>query len=118
MPDHLACMEVAVVADDRTRVASPMKLLEYMAMGRAAVAPRLDNITDIVTDEVDGLLFSPGDRESLARTLQRLVSDSTLRQALGRPARATVEQTRTWKHNARRVLSLVEERLARRNASS
>jgi glycosyltransferase involved in cell wall biosynthesis len=118
MPDHLACMEVAVVADDRTRVASPMKLLEYMAMGRAAVAPRLDNITDIVTDEVDGLLFSPGDRESLARTLQRLVSDSTLRQALGRTARATVEQTRTWKHNARRVLSLVEERRARRNASS
>ena len=105
-------MDVAVVADDRTRVASPMKLIEYMAMARAVVAPRLDNITDIVTDGVDGLLFAPGDRSSLAHTLQRLVADAGLRGALGRAARATVERARTWRHNATRVIALLDERRA------
>jgi glycosyltransferase involved in cell wall biosynthesis len=48
VPDHVAAMDVAVVAHDRTGVASPMKLLEYMAMAKAVVAPQLDNVRDVV----------------------------------------------------------------------
>ena len=46
-------MDVAVVAGDFTGYASPMKLLEYMSMERAVIAPRQRNIQDIVEDGVD-----------------------------------------------------------------
>jgi glycosyltransferase involved in cell wall biosynthesis len=109
MADYIAAMDVAVVADDRTGVASPMKLLEYMAMGRAVVAPRLDNIQDIVTDEADGLLFEPGSAGDLARVLSRLARDEPLRQRLGRRARTTVEENRNWRRNAQTVLTAIEQ---------
>ena len=109
MPDYVAAMDVAVVADERTGVASPMKLLEYMAMARAVVAPGLDNIRDLITDGVDGVLFAPGDIGALRGALLRTAADASLRNSLGRNARLTVERRRTWLRNAERVISLVTE---------
>ena len=110
VPDHLAAMDVAVVASERTGVASPMKLLEYMAMRRAVVAPRLENIQDLVTEGRDGLLFEPDSAADLARALRRLIDDETLRRALGGEARRTVEATHTWRANAERVVGLIRPR--------
>jgi glycosyltransferase involved in cell wall biosynthesis len=112
MPDHLAAMDIAVVASDGTGVASPMKLLEYMAMERAVVAPRIDNIRDLVTDEHSGLLFTPGSADDLGQALHRLSQDERLRLALGREARRTVQERRNWRSNAERVLALVHHRTA------
>jgi glycosyltransferase involved in cell wall biosynthesis len=115
MPAHIAAMDVAVVAADRTGVASPMKLLEYMAMGRAVVAPRLENVRDLVEDEVDGLLFEVGDAGALGAAVRRLAASAPLRQRLGGNARRKVEQARNWRRNAEAVLALVN--LRRRTAS-
>jgi glycosyltransferase involved in cell wall biosynthesis len=112
MPEHLAAVDIAVVANDGTAVASPMKLLEYMAMERAVVAPRLDNISDLVTNGRDGLLFTPGDTNDLVRHLRQLATDDALRERLGREARRTILNTRNWRANAERVLALVEQRVA------
>ena len=107
MPSHVAAMDIAVVADDGTRVASPMKLVEYMAMARAVIAPRLENIADLVTDGVDGLLFEPRDSRAIADAVRRLAYDPDLRLRLGQAARQTVERSRTWHSNAERILTLV-----------
>jgi glycosyltransferase involved in cell wall biosynthesis len=114
MPDYLAAMDIAVVAHDGTGIASPMKLVEYMAMERAVVAPRLDNIQDLVQDEHNGLLFTPESASSLAVVLRRLTADRALRASLGREARQTVVRDRTWRANAERVVTLVEHAVASR----
>jgi glycosyltransferase involved in cell wall biosynthesis len=111
MPDYVAAMDVAVVAHDRTGVASPMKLLEYMAMGKAVVAPRLANIVDLVENEATGLLFPPGDATALGAAIRRLASDEGLRARLGREARVVIEQTRNWHRNAERVVQLMGHRV-------
>jgi glycosyltransferase involved in cell wall biosynthesis len=103
-------MDVAVVAHDRTGVASPMKLLEYMAMAKPVVAPRLDNVRDIVEHDRTGLLFTPGDVDALAGALQRLAADPALRARLGRSARESIETTRNWRRNAEQVLELLPVR--------
>lgn len=113
MPDHIAAMDIAVVASDSTGVASPMKLVEYMAMSRPVVAPRLKNIQDVLVDETDGLLFSPGDPISLSSALRRLLADTALRERLGQAARLKIERSHTWRHNAELVAELVERRRAR-----
>lgn len=105
VPAYLAAMDVGVVADERTGVASPMKLLEYMAMAKAVVAPDLPNIRDIVSDGASGLLFRPGSAEDLSEKVRRL-SDEPLRRSLGLAARSTVIRERNWQAIASRVLAL------------
>ena len=107
MPDFIAAMDIAVVADERTGVASPMKLLEYMAMGTAVIAPAMDNIRDVVTDRVNGLLFEPGSREALLACLRELRDDRALRTSLGGNARVSVERDRTWTRIAAGILGRV-----------
>jgi len=109
MPEYLAALDIAVVPDERTGVASPMKLLEYMAMGLAVVAPDLPNIRDIVTPGVDGMLFRSGDPCDLSRVLARLATDQPLRARLGTNARLKIRQERTWTHNAEAVLRWIGE---------
>lgn len=107
MPDYIAAMDACVVADERTRIASPMKLLEYMAMGKAVVAPDLANIRDVVVDRHNGLLFVHGEAASLTACLRSLVDDRALCVHLGAAARETVVTKRTWRQVASTALSLM-----------
>lgn len=107
VPTYLAAIDIGVVADDLTRYASPMKLLEYMAMGKAVVAPDLPNIRDVLSDGVEGLLFEPGSVHLLAARLKELDDDDEARVRFGRNGRAKVETERNWIANAGQVLKLL-----------
>ncbi len=94
-----------------TAYASPLKLFEYMALGRAIIAPDAPNIREILTHEVDALLFEPNNPESLAAAIRRLVGDGALRARLGAAAADKIQREDiTWTRNARRVISLVQGR--------
>jgi glycosyltransferase involved in cell wall biosynthesis len=107
MPACLAALDIAVVPDERTGVASPMKLLEYMAMALPVIAPDLENIQDIVTHEAEGLLFRPDDGDALSCALLRLIGEPELRARLGANGRRKICQQRNWTRNAEAVLDLV-----------
>lgn len=99
--------------------ASPLKVFEYMAAGRAIVAPNQANLREILDDGRTALLFDPGDPEALGRAVMRLASDPALRLALGKAARdAVVTRDFTWAGNARRVVAMAEAESARRKAAS
>jgi len=66
----------------------PLALLEAMLAGRAIVASRISGIPEAVTDEVEGLLSTPGEVPSLAAALGRLLPDPGLRARLGTAAQA------------------------------
>src|SRR5205085_4246369 len=66
---------------------SPTKLFEYMAMGKAIVASRLEQIGEVLEDGKTALLVPPGDVDALAAGLARLADDATLRECLGAEAR-------------------------------
>ena len=100
---HVAAMDVAV-SPHATFYASPMKILEYMSMGKAVVAPAMENIRDIVDDGETGLLFEPGDAGALESRLSRLQANEALRQELGRRARSRVVERFNWRFNALRVV--------------
>jgi len=101
--DYVAAMDIAV-SPRATFYASPMKILEYMAMGVATVAPRMPNICDILEDGKDSLLFDPEDAESLAHALQTLVTHPSKARQLGAAARKKVETRFNWTRNAQRVI--------------
>ena len=91
--------------------ASPLKLFEYMGLGRAIVAPDQRNIREVLVDEENALLFRPDDMEHFRGQIMRLCGDADLRRRLGDAASASIENRGlTWDDNARRVLAQVKAR--------
>lgn len=109
VPEILAAVDVALQSEV-TIYASPLKLFEYMAAGKAIMAPRRPNILEIVEDDVTALLFEPGNLEEMGSVLRRLALDAGLRMRLGDLARDRLTRgCFTWDVNARRVLDLYEK---------
>ena len=61
-----------------------------MALGLPVIGADAGAIPEIVTPDVDGLLFSADDEVELAEAIARLMDDSELRDRLGQTARQTV----------------------------
>lgn len=109
IPECVAAFDIAL-QPAATAYASPLKLFEYFALGRAVIAPRQPNLAEIIEDGVNGLLFDPAAPGALAAALARLVDDAGLRARLGESARATIERRQlTWAGNAAKVMALVRE---------
>lgn len=105
--EHVAAMDIAV-SPRATFYASPMKLLEYMAIGTAVVAPDMSNIRDIIEPGKEGVLFEPESTESLTAALTRLADSDELRARIGSAGRAKIEKERNWRQNAIDVVKIVE----------
>jgi glycosyltransferase involved in cell wall biosynthesis len=105
---YVALFDVAV-SPRATFYASPMKVLEYMALGKPVVVPGTANFLDIITDRWEGITFEEGNADSLERALTSLCREPELRRTLGLRARQKVESRLNWRWNAREVCRLVSE---------
>jgi glycosyltransferase involved in cell wall biosynthesis len=106
VPAHVAAFDIAL-QPAVTPYASPLKLFEYLALGKAIVAPRMPNIMEVLRHDHNALLFDPADVHGLSDALTTLAADAELRLRLQQQARATISaQGLTWQANARRVVAL------------
>ena len=106
---YIAAFDVAL-QPQVVAYASPLKLFEYLAMGRAVLAPDAPNIREVLTDGENALLFDPDVDGSDRRALERLCRDPELRARLGRAARETIDRKGlTWSRNAERVCELFRQ---------
>jgi glycosyltransferase involved in cell wall biosynthesis len=116
VPRHVAAFDVAL-QPAVVPYASPLKLFEYLALGKAIIAPRRPNIEEVLSDGANALLFDDAGADSLEAGLARLCGDASLRDRLGRAAAATVaRQGLTWAGNAQRVAALAARLAERRRA--
>ncbi len=95
---------------------SPLKVFEYMACGVAVVAAAAGQITEVVRDGESGLLYPPGDSDTLLAACDRLLRDETLRQRVGAAAAKEIHSHYTWGHNAERVAHLAHSLTRARHA--
>jgi glycosyltransferase involved in cell wall biosynthesis len=89
------------------RYTSPLKLFEYLTLGRPIVASDLPAVREVLTHERTALLVPPDDPAALARALERLAGDATLAATLGRAAHALASHY-TWAQRARRLEAALE----------
>lgn len=112
--DYIAAFDIAL-QPEVVAYASPLKLFEYLALGRAIVAPATPNIMEILTHEENALLFSPKASGDFTGAVERLCQDRPLRMRLAEAARETIERRGlTWDNNARRVTELFQRLLRER----
>ncbi|MBZ0283970.1 MAG: glycosyltransferase family 4 protein [Anaerolineae bacterium] len=114
VPTYLSALDVCTMPFPWTEhfayYASPMKLFEYMASGRAIVASDLPSTAEVVTNDESALLYPPGDVDALAAAIIRLRDDPALRSRLGNNAREQVMSHYTWDARARAILDKVTRR--------
>lgn len=105
VPEAVAGFDIALLPRV-VAYASPLKLFDYMAAGRAIVAPDQPNIREIVRHEQTALLFDPARPEAMWTAVARLLADAALRRRLGLAARAELERRDfTWQGNAARIVA-------------
>ncbi|RME00891.1 MAG: glycosyltransferase family 1 protein [Calditrichaeota bacterium] len=111
IPAYIAAMDITVAPyiPSENFYFSPIKIFEYMAMGKPVVAGRIGQVAEIVQHGKNGLLFEPGNIPELTRALVRLCQDPALGQALGACGKAWVLHERTWDRNAEQVLQKAEQ---------
>lgn len=103
VPDYLSVLDIAVVPKAAPH-ASPMKLIEYMAIGLPIVAPDLPSIRAALTDDTMGKIFPAGDMEQMKQAVLDVLRAPKLAAEAGRRAREYVFVHLTWDSHARDVV--------------
>ena len=93
---HEALAQIEVLALPSAAEGFGLVLIEAMAAGVAVVATDVPGIRDVVRDGVTGLLVMPHSPEHLAKALDLVLRDQTLRQHLTSYARDDVATRFTW----------------------
>ena len=92
---------------------SPLKLYEYLSMGKPIIATRYDDARNLVRDTAVGFLFEPGDTEDLQRALREAYEARETFPEAGRRAREEVLRRHSWEARLREMIPKVEEILMR-----
>ena len=79
-----------------TRLVTPLKPFEAMAMKKAVIGSKLPALEEIIDDGTTGLLYHADDVDSLVEAIQRLLSDDQLSISLSNNAHNWIMLNRTW----------------------
>lgn len=109
---YAAVGDIAVVPAT-SEYANPMKMYEYMALGKAVIAPNQETITEIAENQRNVYLFEPENIPTLTFALQTLIDDKPRRERLGRQAGEQVTGF-TWQARAR-AMELAIQRLIQKD---
>jgi glycosyltransferase involved in cell wall biosynthesis len=111
--EAIADADIVVVASDGLR-ATPSTLVRAIVAGAVPVASRLPAYEEVLGEGEHGLLFEPGDIDTLAAQLRRLISEPDLRRRM-RAEAEPVRERFTWGRVADEFEQVYGELVARRH---
>jgi glycosyltransferase involved in cell wall biosynthesis len=90
-----------------SRVETPIKVVEYMAMEKPVVMSRISE-ENVITWSGGGLLITPGDVSELALSIIKLAKDEKLRKRMGKKGRKYIEDKLSWQAIARKLMRIYQ----------
>jgi len=105
VPLYIAAMDIALAPYPESGAAyfSPLKVFEYMAMGKAIAATDMGQCSTLLKEGA-GLLLPDGEPCLWAEKIKQLLHSSQECLAMGEKARQRVLSDYTWEKNALRIL--------------
>lgn len=106
VPEYIAAADICVACFEENEVTlckSPLKIVEYLASGKAIVASNVGEVPNMLGSA--GILTEPGNIDSLANGILRVVEDSSLKDNLGKLARRRAEEKYNWAVTVGNLLS-------------
>ena len=111
LPAYFAQADVAIYPFDDTlvnRTKCPVKLLELLAAGVPVVAEAVGQNREYICHTETGWLVPPGDVDSFAEAVTRLLEDAQLRERLGQAAARDVRERFAWERLAETIERVYE----------
>jgi glycosyltransferase involved in cell wall biosynthesis len=106
LPRVLAALDIGVLSSDFE--ASPLSLIEFMAVGKPVVATAVGGVPALVEDGREGLLVPPRDPASIAVAVAALLGDPPRLALLGEQARERHRREFSFELMVRRLEDLYE----------
>ena len=106
MADAMAAADIFLMMSDFEGM--PNAILEAMAAAKPVVSTAVDGVTDLITQEVEGILVQKRDVAGAAMAVERLIMSPALRRALGSAGRRRVEKRHSIAENVSRHINLYE----------
>jgi glycosyltransferase involved in cell wall biosynthesis len=106
VPAYLAAADAAIYPYRDSlvhRAKCSIKILEYMAMGKAIVTHRVGQNTEYLENAKSGILAEPGSVTEFAAGLYAVLADRRLAQRLGAEAKRRIDQHFSWQ---RRIIAV------------
>ena len=107
IPKAIAAMDFGIIPDSND-YGSPMKLFEFMAMGKGMVVPDFTPITEVVTDNNNSWLFERKNKQDCVKRFFEVASNQQQLKKVGQNAIEYIETQRQWRHNVEQIIKLVE----------
>ena len=86
-------------------------VIEAMAMGRPIIAPNHGGAAEMILHDEAGLLFDPGDIQSLANAIEKLCCSKSLRVKLGENARSVALKSFAVEDHVRHIQNIYQQLL-------
>jgi glycosyltransferase involved in cell wall biosynthesis len=113
LPDYLSLADVCVAPYTPgpwykvSKVETPIKVVEYMAMGKPVVMSRISQ-QNVLTWGNGGLITTPGDVSELASSIITLIEDEKSRNSFGENGRKFIEKEYSWQKISKKLVSIYQ----------
>jgi glycosyltransferase involved in cell wall biosynthesis len=111
IPRYISAADICLAPFKRARNLmvglSPLKVVEYMACGRAVVTTKIPGVSELVVGSGAGLAVLPDDPRELARAILHLLEDPACRETCERNARLAALEL-DWNSRARQLLDFLQ----------
>ncbi len=87
---------------------NPRAVIEAFSLGKPVLGARIGGIPELVRDGITGLTFTPGDTTDLNAGIKRLISDTDTLAAMGKNARAFVENELNWEKHYNNLMLIYD----------
>lgn len=116
VPGYIAGFDVGFSGQQGLKIGamyhSPLKLYEYLSMGKPVVASAYDDAREITGGDGAGFLFAPGDTRDLQRALKEAYSARASLEEAGALARDEIVRHHSWRARVARMIPEIEAILA------
>lgn len=111
VPEYVSLFDIAVVSARSAEGFhySPLKLREYMAAGKAVLAPNAGEIPETFEDEKVLKLFNAGDIDSLAAGMLFFIKEKEKRKIIAANGKERIINTGTWDIELEKALAHLEK---------
>ncbi|MBN2772531.1 MAG: glycosyltransferase family 4 protein, partial [Spirochaetes bacterium] len=107
LPAWISLFRVGVMPDSNN-YGSPMKIFEYMAMGKPVVVPDYGPLRDAVEHGKEGFIFPKGNVEIMTSYINLLISNEELYNKMSRSARMIIVEKYNWDNIVNIILNYLQ----------
>ena len=102
LPNYIAAFDIGVMPDSNN-YGSPIKIFEYMLMGKPVLAPRLRPIEEVIKNGETGILFQQKSEEELSKCIAKLLTDENLCRRISLKAQKEVLENHIWEKHVEHI---------------